>query len=153
MGGVTNSSGRLEVCGNGVWGNVCNYLEYWGPDNAAVVCHQLGFSEVGKTFLAMVFFQATLSWPTCGYVLYIGAFVVAANVFGPVSGRIVVGEVHCTGAETELLECSHDSIGDHLCGPPLKSEDDVGVAISCYGMHFQSHDDELCITHSYSIFR
>ena len=48
MGGVTNSSGRLEVCANGVWGRVCNSLRYWGHDNARIVCRQLGFSEKGK---------------------------------------------------------------------------------------------------------
>ena len=48
MGGVTNSSGRLEVCANGKWGRVCNAFRYWGPDNARVVCHQLRFSEQGK---------------------------------------------------------------------------------------------------------
>ena len=48
MDGVTNSTGRLEFCANGVWGRVCNELEYWGPDNARVVCRQLGFSEKGK---------------------------------------------------------------------------------------------------------
>ena len=47
VGGVTNSVGRLEVCANGIWGRVCNRLQYWGPDNARVVCHQLGFSEDG----------------------------------------------------------------------------------------------------------
>ena len=48
VGEVTNSTGRLEFCANGVWGGVCNRLGYWGPDNARVVCHQLGFSEEGK---------------------------------------------------------------------------------------------------------
>ena len=47
VGGVTNSSGRLEVCANGMWGRVCNYFRYWGPDNARVVCRQLRFSEQG----------------------------------------------------------------------------------------------------------
>ena len=47
-GGVTNSSGRLEVCANGMWGRVCNALQYWGPDNARVVCRQLGFSGEGN---------------------------------------------------------------------------------------------------------
>ena len=28
VGGVTNSSGRLEFCANGVWGRVCNALRY-----------------------------------------------------------------------------------------------------------------------------
>ena len=48
VGGVTNSSGRLEVCANRVWGRVCNYFRYWGPDNARVVCRQLGFLEEGN---------------------------------------------------------------------------------------------------------
>ena len=47
VGGVTNSAGRLEVCGDGMWGRVCNRLEFWGPDNARVVCRQLGFTEEG----------------------------------------------------------------------------------------------------------
>ena len=47
VGGVTHSTGRLEVCANGVWGRVCNRLQYWGEDNARVVCHQLGFSDTG----------------------------------------------------------------------------------------------------------
>ena len=51
VGGVTGASGRLEVCANGVWGNVCNFRDDWGPDNAGVVCRQLGFSSVGKTII------------------------------------------------------------------------------------------------------
>ena len=48
VGGVTDTVGRLEVCGNGVWGRVCNRFEYRGPNNARVVCRQLGFSHKGK---------------------------------------------------------------------------------------------------------
>ena len=48
VGGVTNSTGRLEVCGNGIWGRVCNRFQYWGTENARVACRQLGFSEYGK---------------------------------------------------------------------------------------------------------
>ena len=47
VGWATNSTGRLELCANGMWGRVCNVLGYWGPDNARVVCRQLGFSEDG----------------------------------------------------------------------------------------------------------
>ena len=47
VGGVSNSTGRLEVCGNGIWGRVCNRFQYWGTENARVACRQLGFSEHG----------------------------------------------------------------------------------------------------------
>ena len=48
--GITNSTGRLEFCANGMWGRVCTYFGYWDPDNinAKVVCRQLGFSEDGE---------------------------------------------------------------------------------------------------------
>ena len=48
VGGEFNSTGRLEVCVNNIWGNVCDGYRYWGPENARVVCRQLGFSEDGK---------------------------------------------------------------------------------------------------------
>ena len=48
VGGATLSTGRLEVCANGLWGRVCNRLQYWGPDNARVVCRQLGFPTEGN---------------------------------------------------------------------------------------------------------
>ena len=49
VGGVTNSTGRLEFCARGMWGRVCNYYGYWGLDNTRVVCRQLGFSDNGKS--------------------------------------------------------------------------------------------------------
>ena len=48
VGGLTDSTGRLEFCALGVWGKVCNAFGYWGPDNARVVCRQLGFSKDGE---------------------------------------------------------------------------------------------------------
>ncbi|CAI8052103.1 Deleted in malignant brain tumors 1 protein [Geodia barretti] len=106
VGGLTNSVGRLELCANGIWGRVCNRLQYWGPVNAKVVCRQLGFSEVGS------------------YV------VDNATLFGESERNAVMGEVHCTGDEPELLECSHTDIGRHLCGSQFNPVPDI--AISCY---------------------
>ena len=48
VGGTTNYTGTLQVCGNGVWGRVCNRFRYWGSDNAKVVCRQLGLLDNGE---------------------------------------------------------------------------------------------------------
>ena len=60
VGGVNKSSGILEVCTNGVWGRVCNALQYWGSENAKVVCRQLGFLEEGKNF-----YRTSVNVATC----------------------------------------------------------------------------------------
>ena len=127
VGGVSNSSGRLEVCANGMWGRVCNALQYWGPDNARVVCRQLGVSKEGKTFLTLIH---NMDCSAC----LLGASVVSSNIFGDGSRPFVVGEVHCTGTEAQVLECSHNGIGDHLCGGSMEDVDDV--AIVCHSGTF-----------------
>ena len=47
-GGVTNSSGLLEVCANGRWGTVCDYWSEWSYENAIVVCRQLNLPTAGQ---------------------------------------------------------------------------------------------------------
>ena len=46
----------------------------------------------------------------------------------------MIGEVYCTGTESELLECSHASIGKHRCYSDTQSLYDGDILISCYGM-------------------
>ena len=70
------------------------------------------------------------------YLIGASVFKLSASIFGSSSTPFVVGEVHCTGIETELLECSHNSIGHHLCGG--STEDANDVAIVC-GMHLDLH--------------
>ena len=46
---VDNTSrfeGVVEVCVDGVWGAICK--DFWGANNAHVVCRQLGFCISGK---------------------------------------------------------------------------------------------------------
>lgn len=47
-GGLDEMSGRVEVCGGGVWGTVCDHG--FGQTEAKVVCHQLGFDKCESTF-------------------------------------------------------------------------------------------------------
>ena len=47
------SEGSVQICVNGVWGQVCgDYFHfflpnYWTTSNARVVCRQLGYSTAG----------------------------------------------------------------------------------------------------------
>ena len=126
VGGVTNSSGRLEVCANGIRGRVCNALRYWGLDNARVVCRQLGFSGEGKN-PCNAYSRALPHMKFIHFLCVLDAFVISASVFGAGSRPFLVGEVHCTGTDPKLLECSHNSIGHHRCADSTDDANDVAV--------------------------
>ena len=54
VGGAVSSEGRVEICINRAWGTVCygnRYYSYnyWGINEAKVVCRQLGHQEQGKS--------------------------------------------------------------------------------------------------------
>ena len=60
IGGPNANEGRVEVCNNNAWGTVCQDL--WGPEDAGVVCSQLGYSRIGELIILCLFF--TLDIPT-----------------------------------------------------------------------------------------
>ncbi|XP_038072278.1 uncharacterized protein LOC119740886 isoform X2 [Patiria miniata] len=80
--------GRVEVFLNGAWGTVCD--DYWGTNDANVVCRELGYSRA---------LQALRN-----------AF------FGGGTGLILLDNVGCTGYEETILDCSHGGVGVHNCG-------------------------------------
>ena len=67
----------------------------------------------------------------------VGAYTLKDDIerFGTSGKDAVIGEVHCIGTESGLLECSHSSIGFHYCSPYYLDYDEPDIVISCYGMY------------------
>ena len=81
--GSSQFEGRVEVFYQGVWGTVCD--TFWGPDDAEVVCRQLGYGKL--------------------LALQGGA------AFGQGTGKIWLGWVKCRGNENSIFECRHSGWG------------------------------------------
>lgn len=77
MGGLSNSSGRVEMRFHGEWGTICD--DRWTLNNSDVVCRQLGFAAAEVTF--------------------------AKSIFGEGSGFVWSTNLQCNGSESSLLEC------------------------------------------------
>ncbi len=93
MGGSGPHEGRVEVYLSGTWGTVCE--DHWELQEATVTCRQLGY----------------------------GRAVAARTAYGGGSGPIWYDNVHCSGSEASLTQCSHRGLGVHDCDHSR----DVGV--------------------------
>ncbi|CAH2326745.1 antigen -like [Pelobates cultripes] len=99
VGGRSECEGRVEVKYRGEWGTVCD--DSWDRyNNTAVICNQLGCSKS----------HTDHKYNT-------------VSLFGRGSGRIWLDNVACTGSESALWDCQHDSWGENDCG----HHEDVGV--------------------------
>ena len=61
--GVDEREGRVEICRSGIWGAVTDNLDPiggsgWTFNDAAVVCRQLGFNPLGKSFSVCILFTS-----------------------------------------------------------------------------------------------
>ena len=82
-----NGAGRVEVFFAGQWGTICG--DYWGINDARVVCRQLG---------------------------YLNAVRARRKRYVPGSSRkIWLDNVHCMGSEQNLASCSHNGWGINNC--------------------------------------
>jgi len=85
--GDDDSSGRVEIYWNGIWGTVCD--DTWDFADAHVVCRQLGYQNVLRaTHFAF---------------------------HGEGNGIIWLDNVRCTGNETRLQDCQSNGFGVHDC--------------------------------------
>ncbi|KAG2448477.1 hypothetical protein HYH02_006369 [Chlamydomonas schloesseri] len=83
-------SGRVELCGQGRWGTLCD--AGWGWDDARVVCRQLGFGESGgEALLGGWFPPGTATMP------------------------VHAGGIACIGNEARLASCPQASMPASLC--------------------------------------
>ena len=130
VGGANFSIGRLEFCAHGLWGRVCNSPEHWGPDNAKVVCHQLGcFGECEIIqYRQFSYINSCTKEFSC-----IGSDFLLDNTqeYGTSHRYAVIGEIYCGGSEPELLDCAHATIGEHNCYQINSSTPDLVISCDC----------------------
>lgn len=107
IGGITTYEGRLEVCLNRAWGSVCAGRiyswswwwwnnHYWDTSDSNVVCRQLGHMGLGKLFAQIPHSTNT----------YIGS-VAHVSHYGHGVGPIFMSNVHCSGTESKITDCSY----------------------------------------------
>ena len=89
--GSSDNEGRVEIF-YGQWGTVCD--DFWDLNDAMVVCRQLGYLRAVNAY--------------------------SSSQFGQGTGPIWLDNIHCTGTESRLDQCTHNGIGVHNC---IHSED------------------------------
>ncbi|XP_072024359.1 scavenger receptor cysteine-rich domain-containing protein DMBT1-like [Amphiura filiformis] len=94
--GNTTSEGRVELYLGDRWGTVCD--DYWGSNDAKVICRQLGLPHEAATALTNAY-------------------------FGQGSGFIWMDNVACIGIESTLDQCGNRGWGVHDC----RHNQDAGV--------------------------
>ena len=89
-GGSSEAEGRVEVYINGEWRTVCGFN--WGPLDSKVVCRQLGYKGVNRTY-----------------------YQTSEHNFGGGIGQSLLSFLRCTGSEANLLQCPRHYGFESLC--------------------------------------
>ncbi|PVD22132.1 hypothetical protein C0Q70_17937 [Pomacea canaliculata] len=97
VGGLTTHEGRVEIFYNNTWGTVCD--DFFGTEEATVVCRSLGFQT-----------QGAVAFPRARY--------------GAGTGTIWLDDVSCAGSEQYLDMCAYRPWGHSNCA----HREDVSVS-------------------------
>ena len=97
--GTTLGEGRVEIYQNGEWGAICD--DFWGRDDAKVVCRELGFPGV-ESALRMLEGPDIPMW---------------------------LDNVNCAGSEARLIDCESNRPGPYT--PIACSTADEHAGVQC----------------------
>ena len=114
-GGSSEAEGRVEVYINEEWGTICG--RSWDPLEGKVVCRQLGFKGVNRTYSHR-----------------------RKHSFGRGTGQSLLSDLRCSGSEANLLQCPHDGVGN---GCPHSR--DVGVVCNNKDLPDEGKHQRSCI--------
>ena len=65
--------------------------------------------------------------------MFVVGAIISLYSFDSFSNHVVLlDDVHCSGNEDKLLDCSHSVIGNHQCGQFLRDQPSM-IAIQCQG--------------------
>ena len=114
-GSPVKNSGRIEICIETTWTSLCDQsLDF---KDAQVVCKELGYSPYGIT---------NKFYAHCNVNIFIGA-VPTYNCYAEGQLSFGITDIHCTGSEEHLINCSHSNAVLYNCN----SHNDAGVV--CQG--------------------
>lgn len=122
-GGLNQSRGTVEICLSGIWGTICD--DGWDISDAGVACRQLGYLTSNGMYTEV-----------CGnfaVTIMMHAMLVLANTE---KARVThkpqhLSHVRCTGQESRLTDCVHQSIGMRTC----ESTSSRTAAVVCSGRY------------------
>lgn len=87
--GLSKYDGRVEVCVNGQWGQVCH--NYWSRYDAIVACKKLGYSPIGAATFCCSKYEYDTTLP------------------------VILDRLRCIGTEDTLLDCPSDNSNLESC--------------------------------------
>lgn len=110
----------VEICFNNQWGTLCD--DFCSDSN--LVCRELGPTGTRKvTYLGYELDCFSLY----NIVIFAGAVAYSFASFGRGRGPIWLDDVHCSGTESQLMNCPSNGIRVHNCN----HFEDAGV--TCQG--------------------